>query len=88
MRSIACWKNLVQRFRILGKREVDVQGEDAVRPEAGVDAAHAQETLEQQAGAAQQHHGERHLENHQQAAQALARTPVGGAASRFLERFV
>ncbi len=56
---------------------VQLHGDDSLRVEARVDVPEPVEALDQEAGADQEHHGEGHLRNHQEAPDALALGPVG-----------
>ena len=55
-------------------------------PVAGVDAAEGDERPDHQAGAHEQHHGERDLGDDQRAAEAMALAAVAGGPPAVLER--
>ncbi len=52
-------------------RQVYRHGQHVFRPEPRVDGAHAQEALQHQSGAAQQHERQRYLRDHQGPAQSF-----------------
>ena len=49
--------------------ERDLRGQDALRAESGIDTEHARKALDEQTGAHEQDHGERHLRDHKRRAE-------------------
>ena len=70
---------------ILGCGQADVEGEQVIGAEAGIDADEPREAAGEQPGAHQQHQGERHGGDHQPAPQGEAAAIAGGTAPAFLE---
>ena len=67
-------------------RETHIEGQHVLGIDAQLIVLHPDEAVDHQAGAHQQDQGERDLQNHQAAANVLARGRLTAASRRFLER--
>ena len=74
IRLVAVLKSVITRAQ--------AHGDDVVRIEAGRNTLQSRETADQQAGANEQHQGERQFGNHEQSAQPVARKAEATVALR------
>ena len=70
------------RRRVLGGLDLELAGEQILRVEPEIDRRQMREAADQQAGANEQRHRERDLQNHQSTPQPATADILGGAARR------